>query len=252
MMDTLLQNFDDIWTLSLLLACCIALPSGIIQGYAGFGGALFAVPLFAILFDPVTAFSILVILMLTGQLQLFSRAVRKADWKQVAPVAIPSAIAMSCGILFLVSADPTFIRRGMGVFVLLITVFMMFGYRYAGKRRTLVGVATGSVAGGITGSFGVPAFPLSAIYFHNSASAPEIIRANVLTALCSTLLVAIIGLVLQGVYNEAILLRAIIVCPFFTSGIYLGQYLFRIAPADWFKKVTYAVLICTALILLVT
>ena len=152
---------------------------------------MFVVPLFALLFDPVTAFSILVILMLTGQLRLFARAVRKAYWKQVAPVVVPSAIAMSCGILFLVSADPTFVRQGMVVFVLLITVFMMFGYRYAGKRRTLVGVATGSVAGGTTDSFGVPAFPLSAIYFHNSAAAPELFRANVLTAFCSTSLVAI-------------------------------------------------------------
>jgi uncharacterized membrane protein YfcA len=227
------------------------LPSGIIQGYAGFGGALFAAPLFAILFDPVMALSILVIVMLTGQLQFFSRAVKKADWKAVIPVAGSSSTTMSLGILFLVSADQTFIRHGMGVFILLITVFMMFGYRYTGKRRVLVGVVTGSVAGGITGSFGVPAFPLSAIYFHNSASTPEIIRANVLMALCCNMIVAMIGLGLQGVYDEAIILRAVLLGPIFTVGIYLGQYLFRIAPAGWFRKVTYAVLICTALILLV-
>jgi len=251
-MDTLLQNFNDVWTISLLLATCIALPSGIIQGYAGFGGALFAVPLFALLFGPVSAFSIVVILMLVGQLQLVSRAVRKADLKEVAPVAVPSMIALSLGVLFLVSADPGFIRRGMGVFILLITIFMIFGYRYAGKRRTMVGIVTGSVAGSITGSFGVPAFPLSAIYFHNSASAPEIIRANVLTTLCCTLIVSIVSLAIQGIYNEATLLRAVIVLPIFTCGIYLGQYLFRVAPIDWFKKVTYAVLICTALILMAT
>ena len=130
------------------------------------------------------ALSILVIVMLTGQLQFFSRAAKKADWKAVIPVAGSSSTTMSLGILFLVSADQTFIRHGMGVFILLITVFMMFGYQYTGKRRILVGVVTGSVAGGITGSFGVPAFPLAAIYFHNSASTPEIIRANVLMALC--------------------------------------------------------------------
>lgn len=249
-MDTLLQNFHDVWTPSLLLAACIALPAGTIQGYAGFGGALFAVPLFALLFGPVAAFSIVVILMLVSQLQLFSKAVRKADWTDVAPIAVPSFITMSLGILFLVSADPTFIRRGMGVFILLITVFMMVGYRYTGKRRVLVGVATGAVAGGITGSFGVPAFPLSAIYFHNSDAAPDVIRANVLTALFCTLIVSIAGLALQGVYTQAILWRAAVICPVFTVGIYIGQYLFRVAPADWFRKVTYAVLICTALVLL--
>lgn len=252
MADNILQIFHNVWTLNLLLAACIALPSGVIQGYAGFGGALFAVPLFAILFDPVTAFGMLVILMLAGQLQLFSRAAKKADWKEVIPVAGPSTVTMSIGILFLVSADPAFVRFGMGVFILLVTVFMMFGYRYTGRRRVLVGIATGSVAGGITGSFGVPAFPLSAIYFHNSAAAPEIIRANVLTALCCSLIVGMIGLGLQGVYDGSIILRALLVCPVFTSGIYLGQYLFRIAPGDWFRKVTYAVLICTALGLLVS
>jgi uncharacterized protein len=251
-MDTLLQNFNDVWTISLLLAACIAVPSGIIQGYAGFGGALFAVPLLALLFGPVTAFSIVVLLMLTGQLQLFSKAVRKADWKEVVPVAGPSVIMLSLGVLFLVSADPGFIRRGMGVFILLITIFMMFGYRYAGTRRTLVGVVTGSVAGTITGSFGVPAFPLSAIYFHNSASAPEIVRANVLMALSCTLIASIVGLAIQDVYNVSILLRAAILCPIFTASIYIGQYLFRVAPIEWFKKVTYAILICTALILMAT
>ena len=250
-MESLLENFDDIWTLSLLLAACVAVPSGIIQGYAGFGGALFAVPLFALLFGPVAAFSIIVILMLTGQLQLISKAVRIADWKEVLPVAGPSVIAPSLGVLFLVSADPGFIRRGMGVFILLITIFMMFGYRYAGKRRSLVGMATGTVAGSITGSFGVPAFPLSAIYFHNSASQPEIIRANVMMALTCTLIASIVGLSFQGVYDASILLRAAILYPIFTAGVFIGQYLFRVAPVEWFKKVTYGILICTALVLLV-
>ncbi len=251
-MDFLLQNFNEIWTLTLLLAACVALPSGIIQGYAGFGGALFAVPLFALLFGPVTAFSIVVILMLTGQLQLISKAVGKVDWKEVLPVAGPGVVALSLGVLFLVSADPGFIRRGMGVFILLITIFMMFGYRYAGKRRTLVGVATGTVAGSITGSFGVPAFPLSAIYFHNSASQPEIIRANVMIALTCTLIACILGLAIQGVYDASILLRAAILYPVFTTGIFVGQYLFKVAPVEWFKKVTYVILICTALVLLAT
>lgn len=252
MTDGFIQIFDNVWTLKLLSAACIALPSGVIQGYAGFGGALFAVPLFAILFDPVTAFAMLVILMLTGQLQLFSKAVKKADWREVIPVAFPSTVTMTLGILFLVSADPAFVRSGMGVFILLVTVFMMFGYRYTGKRRILVGVATGSVAGGITGSFGVPAFPLSAMYFHNSTGAPEVVRANVLTALCCSLIVGMAGLAFQGVYDGTLLLRAALLCPIFTLGIYAGQYLFRIAPGQWFRKVTYVVLILTALGLLVT
>ena len=34
-----------------------------------------------------------------------------------------------------------------------ITIIMMFGYRYTGKRRTLVGVATGSLDGAMSELF---------------------------------------------------------------------------------------------------
>ena len=54
------------------------------------------------------------------------------------------------------------------------------------------------------------------------------------------------------IHRFAFDMRAALLTPIFTVGVYSGQYLFRIAPADWFKKVTYALLICTALIMLAT
>jgi uncharacterized membrane protein YfcA len=252
MTDAFLQIFGDLWTVSFLIAACVAVPSGIIQGYAGFGGALFAAPLFAVLFGPVTGFSILVILMLFSQAALFPEALRKADWKEVAPVAVASAVTMPLGVAFFVAADPTFIRRGMGVLILLITIVMMFGYRYAGKRRTLVGIGTGATTGAISGFFGVPAFPLAAIYLHNSSLAPSAIRANVLAAIICTLTVYLIVLSVNGLYNRSVLMQAAVLVPIFTAGIFWGRYLFRIAPADWFKKATYGILIFTALIMFAT
>lgn len=167
-------------------------------------------------------------------------------------MASASAITVSLGILFLVSAEPALIRRGMGVFILLITVFIMFGFQYTGTHRSLIGFSTGAVAGGITGAFGVPAFPLSALYFHSSPSSADKIRANVLTALCCNLIIGIIGLSIQGVYNEPLILRAVIIAPVFMAGVYLGQFLFRIAPVAWFKNVTYGILIVSALVLIIS
>ena len=65
-------------------------------------------------------------------------------------------------------------------------------------------------------------------------------------------MVYLIVLSLHGAYNTTIVMHATLLAPVFTIGVYFGQYLFRIAPADWFKKVTYALLICTALIMLAT
>ena len=107
-----------------------------------------------------------------NQSLLFHKALRKADWKEVAPVSVSSIIAMSLGVLFLLSADPSFIWRGMGVLILLVTIIMMFGYRYTGQRRTLVGAATGSLAGAMSEFLACPPL-LSPPYFHIISASPS-------------------------------------------------------------------------------
>jgi uncharacterized membrane protein YfcA len=250
-MNTTLQYLGDIWTLNMTLAALVALPSGVIQGYAGFGGALVSVPFFVLLFGPVPGFAMVLIVMFLIQASLFPKAIGNANWKEIGPLAGASAVTMSIGILFLVSADPTFIKKGMGVFILAITLFMISGWKYTGAKRMPVGIATGAVAGGITGSFGVPAFPLSALYFHTSQSSTATIRANVLMALLCNLIVGIVGLTIQGIYDQTLVVRTLLVAPIFIGGAFLGQYLFSLAPVEWFKRLTYGILIVSAVTLLV-
>lgn len=88
---------------------------------------------------------------------------------------------------------------------------------------------------------------MAAVYLHHADRSPGEIRANVLAAICCTLTVYLIVLSLNGAYNPSVLLHAAILTPIFTAGVYLGQYRFRVAPTEWFKKVTYDILICTAL-----
>jgi uncharacterized membrane protein YfcA len=242
---------DHIWTFNLLLAAFVAIPSGLIQGYAGFGGALVAIPFFAVLFGPITGFAIVLFIVAFGQGTLFFSASKKADWKEVGPVSAASAITISCGILFLVSADPIVLRKGMAVFILLITAFMMSGWNYSGKHNLFSGVITGAVSGVITGSFGVPGFPLQVMYFHTSNSSLDIKRANVLTAMACGAIVAICGLIIQGAYTKILFSQALIIAPIFIIGAKLGEYFYKVAPAEWFKKITYGILILTALTLLI-
>ena len=112
---------SDVLSFNLLLAAFAVFPSGMIQGYAGFGGALVAVPFLAILFDPVTGFAMILFVVLFGQGTHFFKAAKSADWHEVGPVAAASSFTMTIGILFLVASDPTFIRKCMGIIIILIT-----------------------------------------------------------------------------------------------------------------------------------
>ena len=112
---------EGFFNVSLLMAALVALPSGIIQGYAGFGGALVAVPFFAILFDPVSGFAIILVVVLFGQGVHFLKAIQRVDWFEVGPIAAASAFTMTIGIFFLVTTDPLFIRKCMGIIIFVIT-----------------------------------------------------------------------------------------------------------------------------------
>ena len=68
-----------------------------------------------LLFGPVTGFTMILIVMFLVQASLIPKAVAQADWKEICPLAGASAITMSLGILFLVTTDPTFIKKGVGV-----------------------------------------------------------------------------------------------------------------------------------------
>ena len=204
-----------------------------------------------ILFDPVIGFAIVLFIVLFGQGPLFFKASKLADWKETGPAAIGSAITMSLGIIFLVSADPALIRYIMAVIILVITALLMSGWTYPGKRKPIIGFYIGSISGAITGGFGVPAFPITATYLHSSKNQIEVKRANVLSALACGILVAISGLILQGVYTYEIVLRALIIAPTFILGSKLGEIIFKIAPANWFYNVTYMVLIFAAISLLI-
>ena len=81
----------------------------------------------------------------------------------------------------------------MAVLIILITVFMMSGWSYSGKRTIYSGILTGAFAGIITESCGVPGFPLQVMYFHTSDSSAEIKRANVLTVKACSAFMAIFG-----------------------------------------------------------
>ena len=157
---------SNVLSFNLLLAAFAVFPSGMIQGYAGFGGALVAVPFLAILFDPVTGFAMILFVVLFGQGTHFFKATKSADWHEVGPVAAASSFTMTIGILFLVASDPIFIRKCMGIIIILITLLMASNWSYTGKRGLTGKLFTGGLSGAITGGFGVPGFPLQVMYFH--------------------------------------------------------------------------------------
>ena len=90
----------------------------------------------------------------------------------------------------------------------------------------LTSVVTGALTGGITGGFGIPGGPFMVIYFLSAPVAPPNQRANIIVAASVGMVIMIIGLIFGGAYDQATLMRTIIIAPVFLAGTWAGRTLF--------------------------
>jgi uncharacterized membrane protein YfcA len=242
--------FSEILDMSLLIGAVVSFVSAVIQGYAGFGGGLVIIPILAILFGPVEAIAITAIAALFGNAVLWRDAFKKAYWPEDGPVCVALAISTPLALLFLVSADPVLIRRGMGVFVLVATGILMSGWTYSGKRGTLTSLTVGALAGGVTGGFGIPGGPFMIVYYMSAPVEPPIQRANMIISVGVGIVFLLGALLAQDVYTSETIGRSVVIIPIFMAGAWTGRYLFKIAPGTWYKKVTYGILVVTGIMVL--
>lgn len=238
-----MQALTEILTPGLAYGSVIALLSGLIQGYTGFGGGLIIVPGLAFLFGPIEAVAIAVTAGIAGNLGLLHNATRTAHWPEAWPVVIAIIVSVPIGLMFLVTADPVLIRRGMGLFVLLAAFLLMSGWTYNWGRGVFAGGAIGALSGLIFGAFGIPGGPIFVVYFLAAPHSVAVQRANIVLGVSVTVLVMLIWLIFEGIYNGPTMARCAVIAPLFLVGVMAGKRLFEVSPAAWFQRITYGLLL---------
>lgn len=241
-----MTEWAAILNLSLLMGALVAVTSGIIHGYTGFGAALFMTPLFAILFGPVEAIGVGSVIGFCGSAQLYPGAARNAVWRELIPIFAGIVIMTPFGAILLFKTDPELIRRAMGVLILLFALILISGWVYRGPRGPVSSAAVGALAGGITGAAGVGGPPL-ALYFLSSPASPEVQRGNTVIAVAMLIVVALASISIAGGFTADTLLRAVILIPVYVIGTWSGAKLFGLAPKAYFRRVALWLLVATGI-----
>lgn len=235
------EYLTDILTMQLAQAAVIALFGGIIHGYTGFGGALFMVPLVALIFGPVEAVALMAIAVFAGSAYLYRAAMRDADWHELVPLGIAVVIATPIGALALLIIEPEIVKRLMGAVVLLFAGVMLVGWRYRGPRNTGAGLVAGGCSGLLGGFVGFSGPPL-VLYFLSAPAPVETQRANLVISVAIIVPILLIALAIGGALSGSTLGRSVVVAALYASGAWLGERLFNWAPKVWFQRAAIAVL----------
>lgn len=233
----------EILDTDLIFCLLVALAASAMTAYAGFGGALVMVPLLTFLLGPVQAVALTGLCSFVGLVHVIPGVVKLVRWAEVLPVVLGLFVSVTVASHFLVTASPETIRLWMGIFILLAAAILMSDLKYAGPRGVVPSMAVGAVTGGIMGGVGVPAGPVLVIYYLASSETAAVQRANILISIWLLLSVMVANLVLHDAIETTTFLRAVFTVPASILGAFLGQYLFRKAPATWFRNVAHWLLI---------
>lgn len=232
--------------LELALAAMVIVLGATIQGYSGFGSALFIMPLLSLLYGPIEAMAVagIAAVVAVGQLSWAVRA--QASWSELRPVLIGSVIAIPVGTYFLFAVDPSIVRRVIGGCVLATTILIVSGWVYRGSRGAMAGTAIGGVSGIVSG-ISTAGIPVIAAYFMAADAPARVLRANILIAAASHIFLVTAIIAINGAMGADTLARGVLLIAPFLLGSWAGSRLFAIAPSAIYRRVAIGLLITASL-----
>ncbi len=230
-----------------LVALAVAVLSGLVRGFSGFGSALIYMPLVAAVYDPRVAAVTLLLIDFIGAAPFAVRAVGQCTWREVLPIWIAASIGIPFGTFALLVVDPTILRWFMALLVLSMLGVLMSGWRYRGRPRLPVTLGVGLFSGFGGGAVQI-AGPAVIIYWLGGDNPAARVRANLLVYFLLTDAMLCVSYFVQDLFTAELLALALLLgVPFFIATA-AGAYFFRGASDRIYHRVAYLIIAAAALL----
>lgn len=236
--------------LTILAVALVAfLLAGVAQSVTGFGSALVAAPLLALVAGPSTTVVAVTLasLTLTGWAGVRERG--HVDSRLAGRFVVAGLVGIPLGLVLLAHASDAALSVLMAATVLAALVLIASPIRLSG--RPLTTWATGISSGALLTSTGMNGPPL-VLGMEASGLPPRGFRATLQVVLCSQDVAAIAGFILIGSIDRTALLAAGVGVVASPLGWRLGDGVFHSIPADRFRQVLVAGLAVSALLLVIS
>ena len=230
-----------------IAAVAIAVLSGFVRGFSGFGSALIYIPLIAAVYEPRIAAPTLLLIDLCGSAPFTIRELPRCNWREVLPIIIAAALAIPFGAMALILVDPIVLRWIIAALVLGLLAVLASGWRYRGRPTLPATTAVGVIAGLGSGAVQIGA-PAVIIFWLGGANSAVTVRANLMVFLMLIDVVSIVVYVAKGVFTaETVTLSIALGIPFI-GALWIGARGFRGISDQGYRRVAYAIIAVAALV----
>jgi uncharacterized membrane protein YfcA len=211
-----------------ILIALIFLAAGFVQGISGFGSALVAMPLLALLVDVKVAVPLCMLNGLLITLFLCLQLKAHIDWKKIAPLTLGCIPGIYVGVTILKRADDSVIRLALGALLIAYALYCLTLSKTTRIIRPGWAYLAGFLTGAIGGAFSAGG-PPTIIYTTHTGWSKEQIKATLsgfflLTGICIAAAHAWTGLTTKTVLTYSAISAVPVLCGVALGSVCYGRF----------------------------
>jgi uncharacterized membrane protein YfcA len=230
-------------TTTVLPALGVLFLSTLVRSALGFGDALVAMPLLALLLGVRTATPLVALAASTVAVVILLRHWRGVDARAAWRLILSSLVGIPFGLLALKHAPEAYVKAALGALLVLYGLYGLLAPALPEVRDGRAAYAFGFVAGVLGGAYNTNGPPV-VVYAALRRWPPEHFRATLQGYFLPTGLAVVVGHGLAGLWTPDVLRLYALSLPSVLLGILLGARLHRRIPRETFSRVVYAFLVC--------
>ena len=237
-------------TVSWAIGALVVFAASLVMGLAGFGIALVAMAFLPWVMSPVTAVVLLTIYALVFSVVMVVPLVREIVPRALVDLLVGSAVGTPLGVWVLATLPVTALNRLIGAFLLLVCILEFRRALPTGAVGRGWGLAAGFLSGVIGAALGTPGPPVI-VYATAQNWSPRSFKANVTGFFVVNQSVILLGYWWAGLMTPDVWEATAVFALPALAGVVAGIALFGKLDPVRFRRVVFALLSFSALVLLV-
>ena len=234
-------------TTTILLALCILFVSTLVRSALGFGDALVAMPLLALVVGVKTATPVVAFAASTIAFVILLRSWRDVDVRATWRLVVSSLVGIPFGLLLLKYAPELYVKAVLGALLILYGLYNLLAPRLPSVEGDGLAYVFGFAAGVLGGAYNTNGPPV-VIYGALRRWPPESFRATLQGCFVLTGLMILVGHGLAGLWTPLVLRLYLWSLPAILLAVFLGARLNRRIPRESFGRLVYAFLVAVGLL----
>ncbi len=224
--------------------------SALLQGLSGFGFSILSLPLLVMYISPKTAVPMLLIFSIVINISVIASCWRSFSFKNIWLVLLGGIAGLPLGTYLLLILDDVWLRKGIGIFIVIFALLLLSGRRWKLKREKTTQLVIGFFSGIFSGSVSMSGPPVI-LFLSNKGVQKDEFRASLSGYFLLLNLFTIPVFYFNGLFTGEVMRYCFNWSLALIAGVSAGTLIARKIRSEKFNRLVLVLLLLTGILVLV-